>query len=67
MRYQKNYLQLLYNRTITSNVKTTRKIKTIKAEFILTRTLSQLSLVQLRPYAALFPGFLFSLNVHVKK
>ena len=41
-------------------------VKTINAEFIRTRALSQLSLVQFRPYAMLLPGFLLSLMLMSK-
>ena len=37
-------------------------VKTINAEFIRTRTLSQLSFVQFRPYAISFLGLLLSLT-----
>ena len=43
-------------------------IKTINTEFIRKRALSQLSLVQFRPYATSFPGFLsFTLISKSKK
>ena len=41
-------------------------VKTINAEFIRTRALSQLSFVQFRPYASLFPGLLLSLTLMPK-
>ena len=41
-------------------------IKTINAEFIRTRTLSQLSFLQLRPYATSFLGLLLSLTLMSK-
>ena len=40
-------------------------VKTINAEFIRTRALSQL-FVQFRPYASLFPGLLLSLTLMPK-
>ena len=40
--------------------------KTINAEFIQTHALCQLSFVQFRPYATLFPGFLLSLTLMSK-
>ena len=36
-------------------------VKPINAEFIGTRVLSQLSFIQFRPYAILFPGLLLSM------
>ena len=41
-------------------------VKRINAEFIQTRALSQLSFVQFRPYATLFPGLLLSLTLMSK-
>ena len=41
-------------------------VKTINAEFIGTRALSQLSFVQFRPYAASFPGLFLSLTLMSK-
>ena len=38
-------------------------VKTINAEFIRTRALSQLSFVQFKPYATSFPGLLLSLTL----
>ena len=38
-------------------------LKTINAEFIRTRALSQLSFVQFRPYATSFPGLLLTLTL----
>ena len=38
-------------------------IKTINTEFVQTRVLSQLSFVQFRPYATLFPGLLLFLKL----
>ena len=41
-------------------------VKTINTEFIRTRALSQLSLIQFRPYAISFPGLLLSLRLMPK-
>ena len=42
-------------------------VKTINAEFIQTRALSQLSFVQIRPYATSFLGLLLSLTLISKR
>ena len=55
LRYQKNCLQLSYDSTETSDVKTRRKNNSCKIYFI-----EILSFVQFRPYATTFLGF-FSL------
>ena len=49
---------------IVNRVKTKRK--TINAQFIRIRALSQLSFVQFRPYATKFPGLLLSLTLMPK-
>ena len=41
-------------------------LKTINAEFIGARVLSQLSFIQFRPYAISFPGLLLSLTLMPK-
>ena len=54
----------MHNSTETSDVKT--KLKSINAEFIWALALSELSFVQFRPYAILFPGLLLCLALMLK-
>ena len=58
---------IIIDRIITQKLPILKQgVKTINAEFIRTRALSQLSFIQFRPYATSFPGLLLSLTLMPK-